>query len=112
MEDRVLNEKLESYKAQPIQADDNFILYSSTDLFVFYMQTLANCSRISIQKPFLDLIKMYQKWLDIYKDILLSKLPREDKKPTDDDIKSTCFIVNTADYCASTTSQVICVDLA
>ncbi|KAH9257196.1 hypothetical protein BASA81_004585 [Batrachochytrium salamandrivorans] len=38
--------------------------------------------------------------------LLLSKLHRDDKRvPTDDDLRNTCYIMNTADYCASTTAQ-------
>jgi vacuolar protein sorting-associated protein 53 len=65
MEDKVLVEKIEHYKADIDVNEDEMVLSSSTDLFMFYRQTLANCGKLSTKKVFLDLVKMYQKWLDI-----------------------------------------------
>lgn len=76
MEDATLSEKFEAFKTQPAVADEEAVLTSSTDLFLFYRQSLVNCARLSTRKPFLDLCKMFGKWLGNYKDVLISKLPK------------------------------------
>jgi hypothetical protein len=75
MEDQVMQEKFEGFRRNLGDLDDG-VYMSSSDLFLFYKQTFTNCAKLSTGKPFLDLCKMYQKWLDKYKDLLLSKLPR------------------------------------
>lgn len=75
MEDQVMQEKFDGFRRNLGELDDG-IYMSSSDLFLFYKQTFTNCAKLSTGKPFLDLCKMYQKWLDKYKDLLLSKLPK------------------------------------
>jgi hypothetical protein len=65
MEDKVLNDKVDYWENESRINDDEFVLTSSTELFIFYRQTLLNCARLSTKKVFLDLVKMYQKWLVI-----------------------------------------------
>ncbi|KAJ1340137.1 hypothetical protein BSLG_005224 [Batrachochytrium salamandrivorans] len=106
LEDKALAEKFEVFKTQTLHTDEEAVLTSSTDLFLVYRQTLLNGARLSTRKPFLDLSQMFGKWLNNYNSLLLSKLHRDDKRvPTDDDLRNTCYIMNTADYCASTTAQ-------
>ncbi|KAI8905961.1 Vps53-like protein [Gorgonomyces haynaldii] len=105
MEDAVLSNKMEGYVQDQSENEEDGVLSSSVDLFIFYRQTLSNCLKLSNQKPFLDLIKMYQKWLDQYKQILLTKLPKEQKQTNDLELHQTCVIINTLDYCAQTTGQ-------
>ncbi|KAJ3363776.1 Vacuolar protein sorting-associated protein 53 [Kappamyces sp. JEL0680] len=75
MEDQVMSEKFDGFRRSLGEIEDG-VYSSSFDLFLFYRQTFANCAKLSTGKPFLDLTKMYQKWLDKYKDLLLSKLPK------------------------------------
>ncbi|KAI8924441.1 Vps53-like protein [Entophlyctis helioformis] len=106
MEDRALAEKFDGFKSQAPTADEEAVLLSSTELFLFYRQSLVNCARLSTRKAFLDLCKMFGKWLKNYNDILLGKLPKDERRvPTEDDIRIICFVINTADYCSSTTGQ-------
>ncbi|XJO70732.1 hypothetical protein BDV3_000355 [Batrachochytrium dendrobatidis] len=106
LEDKLLSEKFDVFKSQPFIADDELVFTSSTDLFLVYRQTLLNGARLSTRKPFLDLCKMFGKWLNNYNDLLMSRLPKDDRRiPIDDDLRNTCLVVNTADYCASTTAQ-------
>ncbi|KAJ3215505.1 Vacuolar protein sorting-associated protein 53 [Clydaea vesicula] len=111
-ENKALSEMMQQYREQPIetsdqQANEDSVLPSSTDLFYCYRQTMVQFSRFSTGKPFLDLSKLFKKWLSIYSELLLSKLPREDlKKISEEEIRVTCVIINTADYCTSTTAQV------
>ncbi|KAJ3379710.1 Vacuolar protein sorting-associated protein 53 [Lobulomyces angularis] len=110
-ENKALSEMMQQYREQPIetsdqQANEDSVLPSSTDLFYCYRQTMVQFSRFSTGKPFLDLSKLFKKWLSIYSELLLSKLPREDlKKISEEEIRVTCVIINTADYCTSTTAQ-------
>jgi hypothetical protein len=75
MEDQVMNEKFDGFRRSLGDIEDG-VYTSSFDLFLFYRQTFANCAKLSTGKPFLDLTKMYQKWLDKYKDLLTSKLAK------------------------------------
>lgn len=84
------------------------MLSSSTDLFYLYRQTLVQCSKWSTGKPFLDLSRVLGKWLKVYAEILQQKLPKDEsskKGMTQDDIRTICLVVNTADYCAQTITQ-------
>ncbi|TPX58681.1 hypothetical protein PhCBS80983_g02968 [Powellomyces hirtus] len=106
MEDKSLGTIMDQYRARPILQEDEAVLSSSTDLFYLYRQTLVQCAKFSTKKPFLDLVRLFAKWLKQYADLLSSKLPKEDKKTlTEDDIRTICLIINTGDYCTSTTSQ-------
>lgn len=75
MEDKALATKFGDYRVDG-STEGEGVLSSSVDLFMFYSQTLANCAKLSTNKPFLDLVKMYQKWLDEYMQTLTAKLPK------------------------------------
>ncbi len=106
MEDKVLQDRFIAYQTDQKVNEDEQILSSSTDLFLFYSKTLTNCARFSTRKTFLDLCKMYQKWLHEYNKVLISRLNFGDKqKLTEFDVTSICIIVNTADYCRLTSKQ-------
>ncbi|KAI9337934.1 Vps53-like protein [Obelidium mucronatum] len=105
-EDRNLAAMMESYKTSCEAEEEEAVLVSSTDLFLFYRQTLVQCSKLSTNKPFLDLCRLFGKWLKAYSDVLVAKLPKDDKKSyNEDEIKLACLIINTADYCAQTAGQ-------
>ena len=70
-----MSEKFDGFRRNLGEIEDG-VFTSSFDLFLFYRQTFANCAKLSTGKHFLDLCKMYQKWLDKYKDLLMTKLPR------------------------------------
>ncbi|CAG8578254.1 11332_t:CDS:10 [Diversispora eburnea] len=108
-EDKKLSEIINSYRLESVPDDDSSttVLQSSTDLFYFYRETLANCAKLSTKKPLFDLYIMFAKWLRIYaSEVLIGRLPKEERKSMSrDDSKLICFILNTADYCHDTTSQ-------
>ncbi|KAJ3257796.1 Vacuolar protein sorting-associated protein 53 [Boothiomyces macroporosus] len=105
MEDHNLAEKFEPLK-QSLGEIEEGIYSSSVDLFLFYRQTFGNCAKLSIKKPFFDLCKMYQKWLNKYKESLCLKLPKDERRVlTEDELVKLCAIINTSDYCTSTTGQ-------
>ncbi|KAF9215571.1 Vacuolar protein sorting-associated protein 53 [Podila verticillata] len=110
-EDKALEEKINGFKVQePVPEDDLSItvLASSTDIFLFYKSALTNCAKLSRKKPFLDLCRVFGKWLRVYaNEVLLSKLPKQgDKRPINREfLRSICVVLNTADYSLTTTSQ-------
>ncbi|KAJ3235185.1 Vacuolar protein sorting-associated protein 53 [Chytriomyces hyalinus] len=105
-EDRNLATMIESYKTSSEAEEEEAILVSSTDLFLFYRQTLVQCSKLSTNKPFLDLCRLFAKWLKAYAEVIAAKLPKDDKKSyTEDEMKMACLIINTADYCSQTAAQ-------
>ncbi|EPQ29276.1 uncharacterized protein PFL1_03031 [Pseudozyma flocculosa PF-1] len=91
------------------------VLPSSTEMFYFYRQTLEQCARLSNREPFQELYNVYRKWLRIYADdVLRAALVRHDGpaarrsidvRPNLGDLQKWCLVLNTADYCASTSSQ-------
>ncbi|KAJ3108471.1 Vacuolar protein sorting-associated protein 53 [Phlyctochytrium planicorne] len=105
-EDRNLSDMIDAARTSIAVQEDELVFTSSTDLFLFYRQTLMQCSKFSTNKPFLDLCRLFGKWLRVYGDVLSSKLPRDDKKTyTEEEMRIACLIINTADYCSQTTSQ-------
>ncbi|CAJ0752502.1 8680_t:CDS:10 [Entrophospora sp. SA101] len=98
-----------SYITEPIPDDDTSVsvLQSSIDLFIFYKESLENCSKLSTRKPLYDLFTKFAKYLRVYaNDVLIGRLPREEKRAmSKDELKLICYIINTADYCCVTTSQ-------
>ncbi|RHZ45916.1 hypothetical protein Glove_642g7 [Diversispora epigaea] len=108
-EDKKLSEIINSYRLESIPDDDSSttVLQSSTDLFYFYRETLENCAKLSTKKPLFDLYIMFAKWLRLYaSEVLIGRLPKEDRKSISrDEFKLICYILNTADYCYDTTSQ-------
>ncbi|CAG8576657.1 10577_t:CDS:10, partial [Cetraspora pellucida] len=108
-EDSTLSGMINSYhtEALPDEEVSSSVLQSSIDLFYFYRETLANCAKLSTRQPFYDLCNMFAKWLRIYaSEVLIGRLPKEERRAiTRDELKLICFIINTADYCYVTTSQ-------
>ena len=103
---RTLSNKLQTYKSErmkpPKQAEDespSTVLPSSADLFSFYRQTLAQCAKLSTSTPLVELSRLFGKWLQIYSEQILT--PNEKSS----NISEICTILNTADYCLTTTSQ-------
>ncbi|PKK67113.1 vacuolar protein sorting-associated protein 53 [Rhizophagus irregularis] len=104
-EDKNIAEMISTYRTEPISDDDNSsVLQSSTELFIYYKETIVNCSKLSIRKPFYDLCITFAKRLRIYaSDVLIGRIPRGNM--TRDELKLTCLILNTADYCYNTIPQ-------
>ena len=102
-----MTEKFETFRRSLGEIEEG-VYGTSLELFLFYRQTFANCGKLSTGKPFLDLCKMYQKWLEHYKELLLSKLSKDERKvPNNDELLQICSILNTSDYCGITTGQVV-----
>ena len=54
----------------PAKGDDDsspmIVLPSSTDMFLFYGQSLEQCAKLSTGQALYDLSSMHKKWLRIY----------------------------------------------
>ena len=101
------------YRTQPLRppdsADEDFnpassVLPSSIELFHFYRQTFAQCAKLSTGAKLLDLSGIFAKYLDDYADSVLSSYLKADRASTLL-IEEIAVILNTADYCHSTTLQ-------
>ena len=94
------------------------VLPSSTELFYYYRETLERCAKLSTKGPFLDLCKVYKKWLRVYAEEVLGgslmfsgrtdprRSSSSDGRLSLRDIGNACLVLNTADYCSETTTQV------
>ncbi|EGG13211.1 GARP complex subunit Vps53 [Melampsora larici-populina 98AG31] len=105
------------------QETSTSLIQSSTELFHFYRQTLDRCASLSNRTPFLELYKVYQKWLRVYSEEILTvhSLNSQDLGRTSvefnrismdvnrlvnvPNLLCTCLVLNTAEYCAETSGQ-------
>ncbi|CAG7854625.1 Vacuolar protein sorting-associated protein 53 AltName: Full=GARP complex subunit vps53 [Serendipita indica DSM 11827] len=105
-----------SQEGQHPEDDSHTVLASSGDLFYFYAQTLDQCAKFTTGTPLYDLFVVFKKWLKIYaEDVLMPALRRHDipsqvRKSADSRLNPTeqrdiCRILNTADYCHRTATQ-------
>ncbi|KAG6919330.1 hypothetical protein DXG01_006876 [Tephrocybe rancida] len=94
----------------------SLVLPSSTDLFYFYAQSLEQCAKLSTGQPLFELCLLHKKWLRIYaEDVLIASLKRSPSQPQSRrsgdtrydvrELKHACKLINTADYCLSTASE-------
>ncbi|KIO30677.1 hypothetical protein M407DRAFT_14266 [Tulasnella calospora MUT 4182] len=84
------------------------VLPSSTELFYFYGQTLEQCAKLFTGKPLFDLANLHKKWLAIYaEDVLFAGIKGERRSVEGrfTEVKTACTVLNTADYCQTTSSE-------
>ncbi|KAL4078288.1 Vps53-like protein [Scleroderma yunnanense] len=90
------------------------VMPSSTELFYFYAQSLEQCAKFSTGQALFGLCGVQKKWLKVYaEDVLLARLKRSQsqvRKSTDTsfdaaELQQACLIMNTADYCQKTASE-------
>ncbi|KXN90783.1 hypothetical protein AN958_03437 [Leucoagaricus sp. SymC.cos] len=90
------------------------VLPSSTELFYFYGQSLDQCAKLSTGQPLFDLCSLHKKWLRVYAEEVLSlggaRQRSTARKSMDarydvQEIKQACLVINTADYCQITSSE-------
>jgi hypothetical protein len=106
VEDKALALIIEKSKSQNKLAEDEGVLSASLDLFNLYRQTLKSMAELNTGKPFLELSKIFGKYLVAFCEVLSSKIPKEEKRAaTAEEIKLTCFLLNTVDFCFNTIMQ-------
>ncbi|CEP17475.1 hypothetical protein [Parasitella parasitica] len=111
-EDATIASMIDSYAQSDMKANEEddgtmAVLPSSTDLFYFYRETLAQCAKFSTGKALFDLCQLFSKHLDAYcNQIILGGLAKNEKKAVAvDHFRFASLALNTADYCCMTTSQ-------
>jgi hypothetical protein len=81
------------------------VITSSPELFQFYRLTLAQCAKLSTGRQLLELSQTFAKYLDQYsQQVLLYSLDTR-FGPQGPAIEDIVIILNTADYCFTTCSQ-------
>ena len=107
-QDKQLSALVPKYRQQPIKPpDEEFqpqqVIPSSTELFHQYRVTLAQCAKLSTGSRLLELSRTFTKYLDAYsQQVLFFFLAQKTDGPS---IEDAVIILNTADYCYTTTNQ-------
>lgn len=113
-QDKHLATMIPQYKQQPlVNTDEEFnhqmVASSSTDLFNFYRLTLSQCARLSPGARLVDLSKVFSKYLDQYAQQILwfhlSERPTGQTPSKIPNLQDMVLVLNTADYCYSTSVQ-------
>jgi len=96
-----LSKMMISFKTPSTNDEDQSVLSSSADLFIFYRQTFSQCAKLSTGTPLVNLGHLFAKYLQEYSDkILLQQLSGANVSLPD-----ACKVLNTADYCNVTATQ-------
>ena len=113
-QDKHLSTMIPKYRAEPAkQPDEEFspqmVISSSTELFSFYRMTLAQCAKLSTGARLVELTKVFAKYLDQYaQQILLYYVSERATGQTPSktpQIQDLVLVLNTADYCYITSTQ-------
>ena len=113
-QDKHLSTMIPKYRAEPArQPDEEFspqmVISSSTELFSFYRMTLAQCAKLSTGARLVELTKVFVKYLDQYaQQILLYYVSERATGQTPSktpQIQDLVLVLNTADYCYVTSTQ-------
>ena len=113
-QDKQLSLMIPLYRQQPAKPPDEdfspqMVIPSSTNLFSFYRQILAQCAKLSTGARLVELSKVFAKYLDQYaQQILLfyiSERPTGQTPSKTPQIEDIILVLNTADYCFNTCTQ-------
>ncbi|RMX79624.1 hypothetical protein D0869_08172, partial [Hortaea werneckii] len=107
-QDKQLASLIPKYRTQPVKPPDEefhnqLVTPSSTELFHQYRITFAQCAKLSTGSRLLELSQTFAKYLDAYsQQVLFFYLSQKTGGPS---IEDAVVILNTADYCYQTTTQ-------
>ena len=113
-QDKELSSVIPKYRSRPTRnPEEEFspqsVIQSSTELFNFYRQTLAQCAKLSTGPSLVELSKVFGKYLDQYaQQVLLYNISEKPSGATPSRIPSLQDVIltlNTADYCYLTCNQ-------
>jgi vacuolar protein sorting-associated protein 53 len=115
-QDKELERMIASYRSQPPRPpDEEFssqtVMPSSTELFHFYRQSLAQCAKLAggSQPRLVELAKTFSKHLEQYAQrVLLYYIGERPSGATPSHLptlEDLSLVLNTADYCYTTSSQ-------
>jgi len=121
-EDRNMAEMLERLANEETWSvpdeESNKVLSSSTDLIYYFNEARKRCSALTRGQPFFDLFLLFKKYLAGYCAVLAHKIPAEEPPSagglvmshtrtfSEAEEKTLCLIVNTAEYCRNTITQI------
>lgn len=108
-QDKQLSTLLPRYRQAPLRnIDEDFspqsVISSSTELFQFYRVTLAQCAKLSTGIRLQELSRIFAKYLDQYSQQVLFFTLSERFGPAGPAVEDIILILNTADYCFTTTT--------
>ncbi|KAI9813123.1 MAG: Vacuolar protein sorting-associated protein 53 [Pycnora praestabilis] len=108
--DKQLSIMVPKYRQQPLQAPDEdfspqLVIPSSTELFSFYRLTLAQCAKLSTGSRLVELSSIFAKYLGQYAQQVLLYFLTERSGPQGPTLGDIILVLNTADYCHSTSTQ-------
>jgi vacuolar protein sorting-associated protein 53 len=110
-QDKHLQTMIQRYRQQPLRPpEEEFnsqqVASSSTELFNFYRHSLAQCAKLSIGQPLLDLSRVFARHLEQYSQQVLlhhiSERPTGGTPSRIPTIQDLVLVLNTADYCYNT----------
>jgi hypothetical protein len=113
-QDKQLAALLPKYRQQPLKVPDeefnsHIVISSSTELFTFYRHALQQCAKLSTGGSLAELAKVFAKYLDQYaQQVLLNYISERPTVHTPSRVPSVedyVTVLNTADYCYTTCSQ-------
>ena len=101
---------IQRYRQQPLLSpEEEFspqaVLPSSMELFHFYRSTLAQCAKLSTGNRLLELSRTFAKYLDEYAERVLLHFLRDQIGTSGLSIEDVVMVLNTADYCHTTCTQ-------
>ncbi|KAI9886393.1 MAG: Tlg2-vesicle protein [Watsoniomyces obsoletus] len=113
-QDRQLSTLILRYRQQPLRPPDeeftpSTVSPSSIELFQSYRVMLAQCAKLSTGNRLLELSKIFARYLDQYAEQALlsrfSSMGATNRGSSDPPLEDIIIILNTADYCHSTSGQ-------
>ena len=113
-QDKQLAALLPKYRQQPLKPpdedfDSHIVIPSSTELFAFYRHSLQQCAKLSTGGSLADLAGVFAKYLDQYaQQVLLyyiSERPTGSTPSRLPSVEDLVLVLNTADYCYTTCTQ-------
>lgn len=109
-QDRQFAALLPKYRQQPLRnPDEDFspqsVIPSSTELFQHYRLNLNQCAKLSTGERLLELSRTFGKYLDQYSQQVLFYFLAEKNGPAGPSTEDILTVLNTADYCYTTCSQ-------
>ncbi|MCJ1479007.1 Vacuolar protein sorting-associated protein 53 [Lambiella insularis] len=113
-QERQMSTMLPKYRQQPLKPPDEefspqMVVSSSTELYSFYRQSFAQCAKLSTGAPLVELSKVFARYLDQYAHQVLlyhiSERPSGQTPSRFPTIEDTIIVLNTADYCFNTCTQ-------
>lgn len=109
-QDRQFATLLPKYRQQPLRSlDEDFspqsVIPSSTELFQHYRLNLNQCAKLSTGERLLELSRTFGKYLDQYSQQVLFFFLAEKSGPAGPSAEDIITVLNTADYCYTTCSQ-------